>query len=230
MAEIESLCRSHDLQLIEDCAQAHFAEYQGRRVGTFGRAGAFSFYPSKNLGAFGDAGCVITDDDDLALSIRQYGNCGGVIRHSHELEGVNSRLDGLHASVLLAKLPHIGKWNKKRQRHAQRYGQLLEGVGDLEIPHTVPNRSHVFHLYCVSTDHRDNLQNHLLGQGIGTGIHYPTALPFLPAYRHLGHVPAEFPEAHRRQSRILSLPMFPELTGDQIRYVVEAIRTYFTDL
>ncbi len=230
MAEIQRLCQSHDLLLIEDCAQAHFAEYQGKRVGTFGRAGAFSFYPSKNLGAFGDSGCVITDDEELALSIRQYGNCGGLVRHSHEVEGVNSRLDGLNAAVLLAKLPHIKRWNKKRQQNAERYAELLAGVGDLELPRTTPGCSHVFHLYCVSTAHRDDLQNHLLDQGVGTGIHYPTALPFLPAYRYLGHMPAEFPEAHRRQSRILSLPMFPELTDEQIHYVSQAIREFFTHL
>jgi dTDP-4-amino-4,6-dideoxygalactose transaminase len=230
MAEIERLCQKYNLLLVEDCAQAHFAEYRGKRVGTFGRAGTFSFYPSKNLGAFGDAGCVVTDDDQLALSIRRYSNCGGLSKHSQEVEGVNSRLDSLQAAVLLAKLPYIKQWNKQRQRLAEHYAELLDGVGDIELPQTAPGCGHVFHLYCISTAHRDELQNQLLEQGVDTGIHYPTALPFLPAYRHLGHTSAEFPVAHKRQSRILSLPMFPELTEAQVHHVAQAIRGFFAHI
>jgi dTDP-4-amino-4,6-dideoxygalactose transaminase len=229
---IERLCQERGLYLIEDCAQAHFAECQvegrARKAGTVGHAGTFSFYPGKNLGAYGDAGAIVTSDEELATRMRMYANHGSLVKHEHEIEGINSRLDGLQAAILSAKLPHLGDWTARRQHNASLYGELLAGVGDIVTPKIRRNSTHVFHLYVVRTAHRAGLQRHLKECGIETGIHYPVALPFLRAYAHLGHAPADFPVAHRYQEQILSLPMFPELTREQIEYVCTEIATYFS--
>ena len=187
------ICRRYGLKLIEDCAQAHFAEWQGRRVGTFGDAATFSFYPGKNLGAWGDAGAIVTNDADLARRCRMYANHGALVKHQHEMEGVNSRLDGLQAALLSAKLPHVAAWTAARQAVARTYDRLLLGVGDLRLPRVQDGASHVFHLYVVQTDRRDELKGYLAERGIETAIHYPTALPLLPAYRYLGGDAAVFP-------------------------------------
>lgn len=227
MEYIAKVCAAHGLRLIEDCAQAHFAEWGGRRVGTFGDAGTFSFYPGKNLGAWGDAGAIVTNDDELARKSRMYANHGALVKHQHEMEGINSRMDGLQAAVLTAKLRFIGSWTKARQRVAAQYDRLLTGMGDLDVPTVRPGATHVYHLYVVGTAHRDELKAFLAERGIETAIHYPTALPLLPAYKRLGMLPASIPKAARNQQRILSLPIYPELTDDMIEYVVESIRAFF---
>jgi dTDP-4-amino-4,6-dideoxygalactose transaminase len=230
MQHIAAVCAERGLRLIEDCAQAHFAEWAGRRVGTFGDAGTFSFYPGKNLGAWGDAGAIVTNDDDLARKSRMYANHGALVKHQHEMEGINSRMDGLQAALLTTKLRFIGSWTAARQRVAAQYDRLLAGVGDLELPTVRSGATHVYHLYVVRTAHRDELKAFLEGRGIETAIHYPTALPLLPAYKRLGMLPASIPRAARNQYRILSLPIYPELTGDMVEYVTESIRAFFAHI
>jgi dTDP-4-amino-4,6-dideoxygalactose transaminase len=227
MERIAALCRTNNLRLIEDCAQAHFAQWAGRRVGTFGDAGTFSFYPGKNLGAWGDAGAIVTNDDELARLSRMYSNHGALVKHQHEMEGINSRMDGLQAALLTAKLRFINSWTSARQRVAAQYDRLLAGVGDLEVPTVRAGATHVYHLYVVRTAHRDELRAFLTEQGIETAIHYPTALPLLPAYKRLGVPPGSIPRAAGNQHRILSLPIYPELRSDMIEFVVESIRAFF---
>ncbi len=223
---IKNICDAHNLYLVEDCAQAHFAEYHGQKVGTFGNAGTFSFYPGKNLGAYGDAGAIITNDDDLAKKCRMYANHGALKKHDHLMEGINSRMDGMQAAILTVKLPYIPDWNHKRYHHALLYQSLLKGVEGLSAPMIRQDASHVFHLYVVRTKERDRLQRFLQEKGIGTGVHYPVALPFMTAYQYLGHTPTDFPVAYKYQSEILSLPMYPELSEESIHYVVASIKDF----
>jgi dTDP-4-amino-4,6-dideoxygalactose transaminase len=223
---IREICKAYNLYLVEDCAQAHFATYKGKKVGTFGIAGTFSFYPGKNLGAYGDAGAIITNDDDLAIKLRMFANHGALKKHEHEIEGINSRMDGIQAAILSAKLPYIDEWNSKRQQHARTYNKLLADVGGIVTPEIRQNASHVFHLYVVRCRRRDELRNYLKEQGIATGIHYPTALPFLKAYDYLEHKPEDFPVAYEYQYKILSLPIYPELEETQVNRIVDAISEY----
>jgi len=229
-AEIDAVMEiadAHDLYVIEDTAQAHFAEYDGQRVGTYGIAGTFSFYPGKNLGAYGDAGAIVTDDDELARRCRMFSDHGASEKYDHEIEGINSRLDGLQAAVLSVKLPHIQGWNQARYKNAQRYTEGLQSVPGITPPPVRSNASHVFHLYVIRVDEgRDELQEFLGNRCISTSIHYPTALPFLKAYEHRGFQPSDFPIAHDYQDRILSLPMYPEMTEEMIEYVVSAVRDW----
>lgn len=224
---IVEIAEAHDLYVIEDTAQAHFAEYDDQRVGTYGIAGTFSFYPGKNLGAYGDAGAIVTDDDELARRCRMFSDHGASEKHDHEIEGINSRLDGLQAAVLSVKLPHILDWNRARYENAQKYTERLSDVPGITPPPVRPNASHVFHLYVIRVEEgRDDLQNFLEERRISTSIHYPTALPFLKAYEHRNFQPSDFPVAHDYQSRILSLPMYPEMTEDMIEHVTSAIREW----
>ena len=227
MERIAALCTAHGLRLIEDCAQAHFAEWGGQHVGTFGDAGTFSFYPGKNLGAWGDAGAIVTNDDELARKSRMYANHGALVKHVHEMEGINSRMDGLQAALLTTKLRFIGSWTAARQRVAAQYDRLLAGVGDLEVPIVRRGATHVYHLYVVRTTYRDELKAFLAERGIETAIHYPTALPLLPAYKHLGMFPESIPRAAENQRRVLSLPIYPEMSGDIVEYVAESVRTFY---
>jgi dTDP-4-amino-4,6-dideoxygalactose transaminase len=224
---IQAIAQKHGLWVVEDCAQAHLARYRGRLVGTFGVAATFSFYPGKNLGAMGDAGCLVTNDDRLADFAAMFARHGGKQKGAHEIEGINSRLDGLQAAILNVKLPHLERWTRQRQALAQRYGQLLAGVGDLVLPAVGANREHVYHIYAVRTPRRDALRAHLTAAGVQTQINYPVALPFLPAYRRLNHRPGDFPHAHRDQGQVLSLPLFPEITPAQVEILVGEIRSFF---
>ncbi|HEX3230892.1 MAG TPA: DegT/DnrJ/EryC1/StrS family aminotransferase, partial [Pyrinomonadaceae bacterium] len=208
MGAIMAIARKHNLWVIEDCAQAHLAKYNGRYVGTFGNAGTFSFYPGKNLGAYGDAGCVVTNDDRLADWLATFARHGG--KGDHIMEGINSRMDGLQAAILNAKLPHLPVWTQARRLVAALYDELLGDVGDVITPEVGSNRDHVYHLYVIRTENRDALREHLSQAGISTVLNYPKALPFYPAYAYLGHVPKNFPAAYFNQSRILSLPIYPE--------------------
>ncbi len=225
--EIRTICLKHNLVLVEDCAQAHFATYQGQKVGTFGIAGTFSFYPGKNLGAYGDAGAIITDDDDLAKKARKFANHGSLRKHQHDIEGINSRLDGIQAAILSVKMRYIDEWNLSRNRNAQIYDSLLAGKEQIQTPKIREDSFHIFHLYVIRTKKRDALAAFLKSKGIGTGIHYPTALPFMPAYSYLRHKPSDFPIAYQIQNEILSLPMFPELNEEQINYVTSSIEEFF---
>lgn len=225
MDAIMELARKHKLWVIEDCAQAHLARYKGRLVGTFGNAATFSFYPGKNLGAYGDAGCIVTNHDRLAEWTTIYARHGG--KGDHVMEGVNSRLDGLQAAILNVKLKHLAQWTQARQRVAARYDELLRGVGDLRTPPVTAGREHVYHLYVIRTEKRDALMKHLKERGVATVLNYPKALPFYPAYAYLGHQPSDFPNAYANQSRILSLPIYPEMTDEMIDHVSRCITAVF---
>ncbi len=224
MDAIMAIARKHNLWVIEDCAQAHTARYKGRMVGTFGNAATFSFYPGKNLGAYGDAGCVVTNDDRFAEWAAAFARHGG--KGEHVMEGICSRMDGLQAAILNVKLLYLPAWIRSRQKVAGRYNELLPGLGDLITPKVASDREHVYHLYVIRTKKRDELRKHLTDNGIATVINYSKALPFYPAYAYLGHVPGDFPVAHANQSRILSMPIYPEITEEMIVYIAECIETF----
>ncbi|HEY3731203.1 MAG TPA: DegT/DnrJ/EryC1/StrS family aminotransferase, partial [Steroidobacteraceae bacterium] len=216
MDAIMAIARKHRLWVIEDCAQAHLAKYRGRMVGTFGNVATFSFYPGKNLGAMGDAGAIVTNDDDAARLMAMYARHGGLKKGDHQIEGINSRLDGLQAAVLSVKLRRLAAWNRQRQQIAADYARRLAGVPGVVTPVVGEGREHVYHLYVVRHERRDQLAQHLKERGIQTVINYPVALPFLPAYAYLRCRPDDYPNAHRHQSRVLSLPMFAEMTAGQL--------------
>jgi len=224
---IKKICDKYGIYLIEDCAQSHFSELNGVRAGLTGDAGSFSFYPGKNLGAYGDAGCMITNDDALAEKCRMYANHGALKKHQHQVEGINSRMDGLQAAILSAKLPYILEWTEKRIANAALYTRALTGIPEIVLPAVRPASRHTWHLYVIKAKHRDALAQHLNANGVETSIHYPTALPNLPCYRYLGHTTADFPVASQLQEEILSLPMFPELEPGMIEFVAETIRNFY---
>jgi dTDP-4-amino-4,6-dideoxygalactose transaminase len=225
MDAIMAIAKKHKLWVIEDCAQAHLARYKGRLVGTFGNVATFSFYPGKNFGAYGDAGCVVSNDDRLADWMTTFARHGG--KGEHVMEGINSRMDGLQGAVLNVKLPHLTAWTQARRRIAARYDELLNGIGDIATPKVAPDRDHVYHLYVIRTARRDALKKHLTDAGIATVLNYPKALPFYPAYAYLGHKPGDFPVAYANQSRILSLPIFPEMSDEMVGRIVGTIKKFF---
>ena len=228
MHAIMELADRHQLKVIEDCAQSHLAELDGKKAGSYGHAAVFSFYPTKNLGALGDAGCILTNDDQLARACRKFANHGAANKHSHEFPGINSRMDTLQAAVLLLKLNYLDDWTAERQRLALRYAAMLNGVGDLVLPESDQQGNHVFHVFCISTVWRDALKRHLSKEGVQTQIHYPKALPFTEAYAHLNHQPGHFPNAFEQQQKILSLPIYPGMSKVQQEYVVTSIKNFFS--
>jgi dTDP-4-amino-4,6-dideoxygalactose transaminase len=224
---IQSICKQHNLHLIEDCAQAHFSELDNQKAGLTGIAGTFSFYPGKNLGAYGDAGCILTNDEQLAIKCRQYANHGGVEKHEHLIQGINSRMDGLQAAILSAKLPYITQWTNERQQVADLYFDLLADLPQVTLPKVKKNSKHVFHLFVVETQNRTALQEYLTSKNVNTAIHYPTPLPFLKCYEQLNISAADVPIASKKQKSILSLPIYPELTEQQVIYVCDCIREFY---
>jgi dTDP-4-amino-4,6-dideoxygalactose transaminase len=214
------------IRIIEDGAQAHGAEHGGRRVGTLGDLGTFSFYPGKNLGAYGDGGAVVTDDPALAKRIRMIANHGRVEKYDHVFEGRCSRLDGLQAAILEVKLRHLDGWLERRRAVAAHYRTALAGVGDLVLPVEAEGARHVYHLFVVRTAKREALQAHLKTTGVESGIHYPIALPKLRAYDYLGMKDAPF-AAHRIDGEVLSLPMGEHLSDGDVARVIEGVRTFF---
>jgi dTDP-4-amino-4,6-dideoxygalactose transaminase len=227
MDPILNIAKKYNLKVIEDAAQAHGAEYKGHRIGSIGDMACFSFYPGKNLGAYGDAGVVVTDNDELALKARMFANHGRVDKYDHEIEGVNSRLDGLQAAILGVKLKYLEKWSEARRKNAYLYNEYLKGT-DLVTPVEIDNIKAVYHLYVVRVkkELRQGLQEYLKSKGISTGIHYPIALPNLKAYSYLNHNGNDFPEATNASQEILSLPMFPELDEKQISYITGKIKEF----
>ena len=221
---ILAIARKHKLWVIEDCAQAHCARYKGQQVGTFGNAATFSFYPGKNLGAYGDAGALVTNDPALADWCAAFARHGG--KGEHVMEGINSRLDGLQAAILSVKLPHLPAWTEGRRKVARRYDELLNKVKGVTAPQIARGRDHVYHLYVIRTEKRDALKEHLAKAGIATALNYPKALPFYPAYAYLGAKASDFPVAHQNQSRILSLPIYAEMSADMIDYVAREVRNF----
>jgi len=226
MNAIIAIARKHGLWVVEDCAQAHLARCNGQQVGTFGVAATYSFYPGKNLGAMGDAGAVVTNDDAMAEHMTMLARHGGLVKHQHQIEGINSRLDGMQAAILSAKLPHLADWTKARQDAAKVYDAGLNQIEDVVVPQVAADRSHVYHLYTIQHPRRDALAKHLNANGVQTAINYPSALPFLAAYGRLKASPEQFPNAYREQGRILSLPMFAEITREQQDEVINLVREF----
>lgn len=228
MPAIIEIAKRYNLKVMEDCAQAHGASIEGKRIGTWGDCASFSFYPGKNLGAYGDAGGMVTNDEQLASISRMVAHHGQEGKHNHQMEGRNSRMDTIHAAVLNVKLPHIDSWNGARAEKAALYNQKLADVPQIICPEQRSDSKHVYHLYVIRTTQREALQAFLKEKGISTSIHYPTAMPFMPCYqKRFGHKTEDFPVAFTAQNQILSLPIFPELTEEQIDYVVEAIKAFF---
>ena len=223
MDEIMQIARKHGLKVLEDCAQAHGATYKGKKIGSFGDVATFSFYPSKNLGAFGDAGAIVTKTDETAEKARLIANHGQISKYRHTLEGRNSRLDGIQAAVLSVKLPHLDGWLEARRKNAALYNELLAGSG-LELPFAPEYSRHIYHLYVVQVPNRAAVQQKLSDDGVETGLHYPTALPFLEVYADRNHQPSDFPVAHSQMDKILSLPMYAELTEEMIGKVCRSLK------
>lgn len=223
MDQILAFARTHGLRVIEDAAQSHGAEYGGHKVGSLGDAGCFSFYPAKNLGALGEAGAVVTDDDELAQKIRTLRDHGQSRKYHHKVVGCNARMDEIQGAALSIKLRHLDRCNSLRRSHAAAYRRLLSGLEDIVLPVTGPNRSHVFHVHAIRSADRAHLTRVLDESGIGYGIHYPTPIHLQPAYQFLGHQRGAFPVSERCAETFLSLPIFPELMTSQIETVVAAV-------
>jgi len=227
LTPVLEIARRRGLAVVEDCAQAHGAHYHGRIVGSLGDVGCFSFYPTKNLGACGDGGMVVTSDEALARRLRQLRVYGWGKKYYSEIPGgTNSRLDELQAAILRAKLPHLAEWNRARQERARWYGELLAG-SPVTVPEPAPpGEEHVYHLYVVRSARRDALQAHLQRLGIGSDIHYPLPTHLQPAYRHLGYKRGDLPVSERLAQEVLSLPLYPEMTRTELESVAAAVRAF----
>ena len=224
METIMSVAKKNNLWVIEDCAQAHMADFKGQRVGTFGDAATYSFYPGKNLGAMGDAGCIVTNNAKVAEYCEIFARHGG--KGNHQIEGINSRMDGIQAAVLCVKMAHLEEWTNSRRRAAEKYNHALSSASFIDTPTEATDRKHVYHLYVIKSENRDNLRDFLTDNGIPTVLNYPRALPYYDAYKYLNHTPEDFPVAYSSQSRILSLPIFPEITDEQIEFICQKISAF----
>lgn len=225
MEKILRIADSHGLFVVEDACQAHGAEYKSWSAGSMGDAGCFSFYPGKNLGAYGEGGAVTTNKPDLAEKMRMYRDHGQSKKYYHALAGWNDRMDGIQGAVLSVKLEHLAQWNEARRKHAQEYTQKLSAIEDIITPAEPNDGKHVYHIYAIRVRYRDALMMHLQEQGIACGIHYPVPIHLQKAYLHLGYAEGSFPVAERCASEQVSLPMFPELKSSQIQTVCDAIQT-----
>jgi dTDP-4-amino-4,6-dideoxygalactose transaminase len=226
MDPILEIAARHNLFVLEDAAQAHGAKYKGRVAGSMGKLAAFSFYPGKNLGAYGEGGAVTTSDEELARRVKMLRDHGSEKKYYHELLGYNARLEGIQGAVLGTKLRYLDKWNNGRNKVAQNYNRLLRD-GPVGVPNMDPDYFQVFHLYVVETKRREELMKFLQERGISTLIHYPVPIHLQKAFAHLGYRAGDFPVTEKLADQILSLPMFPELTDDQIAYVVVNIKEFF---
>jgi dTDP-4-amino-4,6-dideoxygalactose transaminase len=225
MDPIMEIAKKYNLWVIEDCAQSHLAEYKGKKVGTIGNAGSFSFYPGKNLGAMGDAGCLVTNDNQLANWCEIFARHGG--KGIHTIEGINSRMDGIQAAILSVKLPHLEKWTDARQQIAQKFNLNLQNISGLTTPYVAEERKHVYHLYVLNVDRRNELKEYLSEEGISTMLNYSRALPFYPAYNYLNHSYSDFPNAYENSNKIISIPIFPELSDESIDYITTKIINFY---
>jgi dTDP-4-amino-4,6-dideoxygalactose transaminase len=221
MDPLLEMARQYGLTVIEDAAQAHGAEYKGRRAGGIGDIGCFSFYPTKNLSAFGEAGAVVTNNPAHADRIRMLRDWGAGKKYEHLLKGYNYRMEGLQGAILRVKLRHLERWIEARRAHAAEYARLLRGAG-VQLPCEMPYARHVYNTYTVRSEHRDRMQTELHSAGVQTAIHYPIPVHLQPAYADLGYGPGRFPVSEKAAREVLSLPMYPELTGQQIASVAEA--------
>ncbi len=228
MDPIMEFARAHKLAVIEDAAQAHGAEYKGRRAGSIGDAASFSFYPGKNLGALGEAGGVVTNNPELAAKVRTLRDHGQTRKYHHTMVGWNSRMDGMQAAVLRIKLRHLDRANQCRRNHAAWYDRAFAGLEEVITPREADYARHIYHIYAVRVQERDEVMRHLGEHGIGTGIHYPVPVHLQAAYAHLGHGEGSFPVAEQLAREFLSLPMFPELTPEQLAWVANGLREAVT--
>lgn len=226
MEKINRIAKKHDLYVVEDAAQAHGAKYQGRRVGGLGDVGCFSFYPGKNLGAYGDAGAIVTNDSSIVHKCMMLANHGRVEKYEHRVEGYNSRLDGMQAAVLSVKLKHLDKWNRERNKAADFYRKIFKDT-EIVLPKIRNGVEHVYHLFVVQVERRDELMNYLKENGINTGIHYPIPLPMQKAYGYLGYDTGDFRTSEYLADTIVSMPIFPEITKEQQQYVAEKIKFFY---
>lgn len=222
MTSIMALAKKYNLSVLEDAAQAHGAKYNGQNIGTFGDLACFSFFPGKNLGAYGDGGAIVSNNDPLALKVRMFANHGRVEKYNHEFEGANSRLDGLQAAILDVKLRHLNEWNARRRAVAKIYDAQLQGR--VVTPFIQAGCESVYHLYVIRLKNRDKIAAILKSKGVNTGIHYPIPLPFLKAYAYLGHQPKDFPVAFALKDQILSLPIHGSIKDEEVYYVIEQLK------
>jgi len=224
---LKKIADKHNLILIEDAAQAHLAEYKGMKIGGLSSICSFSFYPGKNLGAFGEGGAVTTNDDELALKVKMYRDHGSVKKYYHETFGHNYRMEGIQGAVLGVKLKHLNNWTTKRRETAKKYNECLKDVIEITLPVEMPYAKHVYHLYVIQTDRRDELQKFLNENEIATGMHYPIPLHLQKCFEHLKYTKDDFPVTEKLADSCLSLPIFPEMTDVQIEYVSDKIKHFF---
>ena len=228
MDPIIKLAKKYNLEIIEDTAQAHGAEYKDKKVGSIGEVGCFSFYPGKNLGAYGDAGMITTNSEEIAKKVKLLRNHGRITKkYEHQIEGYSSRLDNLQAAILRVKLKYLNKWNDLRRKNARKYNELLNNIGGIITPYEADYAKHVYHLYVIRTEDRDKLREELKSKSIATGIHYPIPLHLQPAYNYLGYKEGDFPITEKASQEILSLPMFAELNGNQIVEICHWIKIFY---
>jgi len=223
-SSLRALARERELDFLEDACQAHGSEHDGRRAGNLGRAAAFSFYPGKNLGAYGDGGMITTDDEKVGLQCAGIRNYGSLRKYDHRFFGFNSRLDTIQAAILNIKLKYLDDWNRSRQRAAAKYNSLLAEVVGVRRPEVMPGNTHVYHLYVIRIPRRDQVAEALAERGVSPGIHYPIPVHRHPAMASLGYREGDFPVSEKAAGEILSLPMFPEITTEEIEYVVDSLR------
>ena len=236
MDSLRQIAEEHNIHLVEDAAQAHLAEYKGKKVGNFSEVTSFSFYPGKNLGAYGEAGAIVTNNEDIFYRIKKLREHGQSKKYYHDSFGHNYRMEGIQGAVLSVKLKYIEKWTNERRRVAQRYKELLGRCEEIILPAEMPDHKHVYHLYVIKVnkgnlqknkDDRDKLQTFLQEQKISTGLHYPVPLHLQECFKFFGYKRGDFPETEMLADSGLSLPMYPELTDEQIEYVSNAILKYF---
>jgi dTDP-4-amino-4,6-dideoxygalactose transaminase len=227
MDPIMELAKKYNLKVIEDAAQAHGAEYKGKKVGSIGDVACFSFYPGKNLGAYGDAGMITTNSEEIAKRVKLLRNHGSIKKYEHKIEGYSSRLDNLQAAILRVKLRHLNKWNDLRRRNAKKYNELLNNIDNIIVPYEADYAKHVYHLYVIRTENRDKLREELKSNNITTGIHYPIPLHLQPAYNYLGYKEGDFPVTEKASQEILSLPMFAELSEKQIMEICYWVKSFY---
>lgn len=226
---ILDIAQTHNIKVIEDACQAHGALYKDRKVGSFGAVGCFSFYPGKNLGAYGEGGAIVTQDEEIASKIRMIRDHGQAKKYFHDMEGYNGRLDAIQAGVLRIKLKRLTNWNHSRRENAAYYNELLSKVDGVTLPVEAGFARSVYHLYVILVDDREGLQQFLSDKGIGTGLHYPLPLHLQKAYTHLEYEDGSFPVTESVAKRLISLPMFPELTREQIEYVATSIKQFMSN-
>ena len=226
MDPILKISQNHNISIVEDACQAHGALYKDRKAGSLGTVGCFSFYPGKNLGAYGEGGAIVTRNEEIDRKIRMIRDHGQAKKYIHDMEGYNGRLDAIQAGILRIKLKRLEAWNRSRRESAAYYNELLSKIDGVSLPVEADFARSVYHLYVILVDDRDGLQQFLNDKGIASGLHYPFPLHLQKAYAHLGYKEGDFPVAENVAKRLLSLPMFPELTREQIEYVAEAIREF----